>query len=128
MTTPSDQNVTALARESALSLGHLIGQHVKVARLEIAAEVQEVSRRARLVAVLAGLGAIGYALAMAGLAIVIGGGAELGIPLVIIGLVHAVGAAAGLVFGPLRARAAHLPPMRHTTAEISRTLDTAHAR
>ena len=108
MTPTSIEGVTGLARESALSLGHLIGQHVKVARLEIAAEVRTMGRRATAVAVLAALVAIGYALAIAGVAVVIGGGAELGIPLVVIGLAHVVGAGAGLVFGPLRARASHL--------------------
>ena len=108
MTPTSSEGVTDLARESALSLGHLIGQHVKVARLEIAAEVRTMGRRAVAVTVLAALVAIGYALAIAGVAVVIGGGAELGIPLVIIGAAHVVGAGAGLVFGPLRARAAHL--------------------
>jgi fatty acid desaturase len=128
MTPASDQNVTDLARASALSLGHLIGQHIKVARLEIAAEVRVMSRRATVVAVLAGLVAIGYALAVAGLAIALGGGAELGIPLVIVGSAHVLGGAAGLVFGPLRARPAHLHPMRNTTASIDRALEKVHAR
>jgi len=127
MNPPATQNVTDLARASALSLGHLIGQHVKVARLEIAAEARVMGRRAIAVAVLAGLVAIGYALALAGLAAAIGGGAELGIPLVVIGLAHVVGAGAGLVFGPLRARAS-LNPMRNTTAAIDRALEKVHAR
>ena len=128
MTPTSIEGVTGLARESALSLGHLIGQHVKVARLEIAAEVRTMGRRATAVAVLAALVAIGYALAIAGVAVVIGGGAELGIPLVVIGAAHVVGAGAGLVFGPLRARAAHLQLMGNTTAAIDRALEKVHAR
>ena len=128
MTITSTPNVTDLARESALSLGHLIGQHVKVARLEIAAEVRVMGRRATVVAVLAALVAIGYALAIAGLAVAIGGGAELGIPLVIIGLAHVLGAGAGLVFGPLRRRALRLHPMPNTTAAIDRALEKVHAR
>lgn len=128
MTTASGQNVTELARESALSLGHLVGQHVKVARLELAAEVRAMSRRATVAAVLAALVAIGYALAIAGLAVAFGGGAELGIPLVVVGLAHVVGAGAGLVLGPLRARAARRHPMRNTTAAIDRALEQVHAR
>ena len=128
MNPPATQNVTDLARASALSLGHLIGQHVKVARLEIAAEARVMGRRAIAVAVLAGLVAIGYALALAGLAAAIGGGAELGIPLIVIGGAHVVGAGAGLVFGPLRARAAHLHLMGNTTAAIDRALEKVHAR
>ena len=128
MTPPATQNVTDLARASALSLGHLIGQHIKVARLEIAAEVRVMGRRATVVAVLAGLVAIGYALAMAGLAVAIGGGAELGIPLVVTGLAHVVGAGAGLVFGPLRARPSPPQALRNTTAAIDRALEKVHAR
>jgi len=127
MTTASGQKVTDLARESALSFGHLVGQHVKVARLELAAEVRAMSRRATVAAVLAVLVAIGYALAIAGLALAIGGGAELGIPLVVLGLAHVVGAGAGLVFGPLRARAARPHPMRSTAAAIDRALEKVHA-
>jgi fatty acid desaturase len=128
MTTTSTPNVTDLARESAISLGHLVGQHVKVARLELAAEVRVMGRRATVVAVLAALVAIGYALAIAGLAVAIGGRAELGIPLVVVGLAHVVGAGAGLVFGPLRARAPRLRPMRNTAAAIDRALEKVHAR
>ena len=127
MTPTSAEGVAGLARETALSLGHLVGQHVKVARLEIAAEVRAMGRRATIVAVLAALVAIGYALAMAGLAVAIGGGAEVGIPLVVVGLAHVVGAGGGLVFGRLRARPAQLQPMRNTTAAIGRALEKVHA-
>ena len=57
----------------------------------------------------------------------IGGGAEVGIPLVVVGLAHVVGAGGGLVFGPLRARPAHLQPMRNTAAAIDRALEKVHA-
>ena len=128
MTPTSDKGVTGLARESALSLGHLFAQHVKVARLELAAEARAMGRRAIGVIVLAALVAIGYALAIAGAAVAIGGGGELGIPLAVVGLAHVVGAGAGLVFGPLRARASHLRPMRNTTAAIDRALEKVHVR
>jgi fatty acid desaturase len=123
--TPS-QNLTELARDSALSLGHLIGQHVTVARLEIAAEARAIGRRAIVVAVLAILIAIGYAVAIAGIGVTIGGGSAMGIPLVIIGLAHVVAAGAGLLFGPLRAEASHRLP--NTTTAIDRALDKVHAR
>ena len=126
MTPTSEEGVTGLARETALSLGHLVGLHVKVARLEIAAEARAMGRRATIVAVLAALVAIGYALAIAGVAVAIGGGAEVGIPLVVAGLAHVVGAGAGLIFGPLRARPAQLQPMRNTAAAIDRALEKVH--
>ena len=125
---PASEGVTSLARESALSLGHLIGQHVKVARLELAAEVRTMGRRAVAVAVLAALVAIGYALAIAGAAVVIGGAAELGIPLVVVGAAHVVGAGGGLVLGPLRAREAPRQLMGNTPAALDRALEKVHAR
>ena len=120
--------MTGLARDSAPSLGHLIDQHVQVARLEIAAEVRRWAGARAAVAVLVALVAIGYALAIAGVAVLIGGAADLGIPLVIIGGAHLVGAGAGLIFGPLRARAAHLQLMGNTAAAIDRALEKVHAR
>jgi Mg/Co/Ni transporter MgtE len=65
------RDLAELARDSALSLGHLISQHIKVARLEIAAEARAMGRRAIVVAVLAILIAIGYAVAIAGLGVTI---------------------------------------------------------
>ena len=122
MTTTSTQGMTGLARDTAASLGHLIDQHVQVARVELAAELKEMGRRARLGAVLAALVVVGYALAMAGLAILFGGGATVGMPLVIVGLAHLAGAGAGLIYGPLRARAAQSELMENTTDAIGRTV------
>src|ERR1700690_474523 len=102
--TPNNPGVSVLAREAALNLGHLLGQHVKVAQLELKAEMHGMGRRACIIAVLATLVALGYGLAMAGLAVVIGGHSAVGLPLVIIGLVHIAGAGVGLMFSPLRPR------------------------
>jgi len=122
MTITSTQGMTGLARDTAASLGHLIDQHVQVARVELAAELKEIGRRARLGAVLAVLVIVGYALAVAGLAILFGGQATVGIPLVVVGLAHLAGAGAGLIYGPLRARAAQPELMEQTTAEVGRTV------
>jgi len=48
--------------------------------------------------------------------------------LVVVGLAHVVGAGAGLLFGPLRARAAHPQLMGNTTAAIDSALEKVHAR
>ena len=142
--TITTQGMTGLARDTAASLGHLIDQHVQVARVELAAELKQIGRRARLVAVLATLVAVGYALAMAGLAVLFGGHATVGIPLVIVGLAHLAGAGAGLIYGPGRARVTQSELMENTTDAVGRTvavlgggpppvpasvtLDRAHAR
>jgi fatty acid desaturase len=100
--------ISALAREAALDFGHLIGQHVKVAQLELTAEMHAMGRRAVLFGVLVTLIALGYGLAMAGLAVLIGGQAAVGIPLVIIGLAHVAGAGVGLMLAPIRPRGSRL--------------------
>jgi fatty acid desaturase len=120
MLPPSTPGVSVLAREAALNLGHLLGQHVKVAQLELKAEMHGMGRRACLIAVLATLVALGYGMAMAGLAVVIGGHSAVGLPLVIIGLVHIAGAGVGLMFSPLRPRGSHL--MDSSTAAMNSSL------
>jgi fatty acid desaturase len=120
MSAPTNPGVTVLAREAALGLGHLLGQHVKVAQLELKAEMHGMGRRACLIAVLATLVALGYGLAMAGLAVILGGHATVGLPLVIIGLVHIAGAGVGLTFSPLRRRRS--PLMDSSAAAISSSL------
>jgi hypothetical protein len=104
-------------REAALDLGHLVGQHVRVAQLELKVELHAMVWRVLISAGLAALFAVGYALAMAGLAVVIGGNLAVGIPLVAIGFVHVLGAGVGLLFAARRKRGSHLMNTR-TTAMI----------
>jgi hypothetical protein len=116
----STQGVSDFARATATDLGHLIGQHFKIARLEIGAEARVLGRRAFITAVLVVLIAIGYSMALVGGALVIGGYQAPGIPLIYIGLAHSLGASVGLVLLPLRAP--HSTFMGHTTTEVDRSL------
>lgn len=120
MKTTSTLGVSVLAKEAALGLGHLLGQHMKVAQLELKAELHTMGRRACLIAVLATLVALGYGFAVAGLAAIIGSHSALGLPLVIIGLVHIAGAGVGLLFSPLRPRGTGL--MDSSTAAMNSSL------
>lgn len=120
MKTASTPGLSVLARETALSLGHLLGQHVKVAQLELKAELHAMGRRACLIAVLATLVALGYGLAMVGVAFLFGGHPGVGIPLVVIGLVHIAGAGVGLLLSPLRPRGTSL--MDSSTAAMNSSL------
>ncbi len=113
--------VSALIREAALDLGHLVGQHVKVAQIELKVELHAMGRRASIIAALAALVALGYGLAMAGLAAVIGGHRTVGLPLVGIGLAHVAGAGVGLVFARLRKRGSRL--MNDSTTAMARSLE-----
>jgi len=121
MKTTATPGVLVLVRETALDLGHLLGQHVRVAQLELKAELHAMGRRACIIAVLAALLALGYALAMAGLAVLIGGYPAVGLPLVLIGLAHVAGAGVGLVLAPLRKRGSHL--MNDSTTAMARSFE-----
>jgi hypothetical protein len=112
---------TSLVREAALDLAHLLGQHVKVAQLELKAELRSMGRRASIIAMLAALLALGYGLVMVGLAAVIGGHPATGIPLVVIGAVHAVGGGVGLVVVRLRKPGTQI--MNTSTTAMARSLE-----
>jgi fatty acid desaturase len=120
MKTTATPGVSVLAREAALSLGHLFGQHVKVAQLELKAELHPMGRRACMIAILATLVALGYGLAMVGLALVLSAHGAVGIPFLIIGLVHVAGAGVGLLFSPLRPSGTRL--MDSSTAAMTSSL------
>jgi hypothetical protein len=112
--------LAGLAHEAALGLVHLLGQHVKVAQLELTAEIHAMGRRASLIAALATVLVLGYGLAMAGLAILLGGHAAVGYPFLVIGLAHMVGAGIGLLLAPLRPRGSHL--MENSQAAMNSSL------
>jgi hypothetical protein len=92
--------ISALASEVATGISHLLGQHVKIAKLELQEELHAIGRRATLIAVLAALVALGYGMAMTALAFIIGGQSSVGIPLVVVGLAHMAGGGLGLVLSP----------------------------
>ena len=120
MKTQSTQGVTGLAREAAMDFGRLVGQHVKIAQLELSAEMHALGRRACLIAGLATLVVLGYALAIVGLALILAARSTVGMPFAIVGLVHMVGAGGGLIFVLLSARKSHL--MDNTTDAMNRGL------
>jgi hypothetical protein len=125
--TGTGQGTMGLVRETADGLGHLVGLHVKLARCELTRELRSIARRAELAAVLAALLLIGYALAMAGVAVLIGGNRLVARPLVIVGMVHVAVAAAGLILS--RRRAPPRAVLEATGIEAERTLTAlSHGR
>jgi hypothetical protein len=85
---PSPEGVLELIRQTAEGLADLLGKHLKLARLEFTGDLLKVASRARLILVLGALLAVGYALAMAGLAVCVGGNRAVGVSLLILGGVH----------------------------------------
>src|SRR5512140_2777519 len=109
--------VIGLARETADALGRLTVEHLRLARLEMKSDLRVMGRQAGRLAVMIALAIVGYALAMAGLALLLGGRTETGAPLLIIGLVHLVTAGAVIVLAVVRLRRVRL--MNATAEEMS---------
>jgi uncharacterized membrane protein YqjE len=114
------EGVVGLARETADALGQLTVQHLRLARLEIKADLRAMGLQAGLIAVLAALATVGYGLTMAGLAIILDGGSKGGIPLLAIGVVHVVVAGVGILVTVLRLRRMRL--MNSTADEVNQSL------
>ena len=112
--------VVGLARETADALGRLTVQHLRLARLEIKADLRAMGLQAGLIAVLAALATVGYGLTMAGLAIILDGGSTGGIPLLVIGIVHVVGGGGGIFIAVARLRRMRL--MNATADEVNQSL------
>jgi hypothetical protein len=112
---------SALVREAALDLAHLLGQHVKVAQRELKMELRSMGQRACLLGGLAALLALGYGLAMTGLAVVMGGRSATGISLVLVGGAHVVAGGGGLAFALLWKRGTQI--MNTSTTAMARSLE-----
>ena len=109
-----------LARETADALGLLMVQHIRLARLELKADLRAMGQQAALMAVLVALAMVGYGLTMAGLAILLGGGTAGGVPLLAIGMVHMAVAGMGILVAALRLRRLRL--MNTTADEVKQSL------
>jgi hypothetical protein len=112
--------VVGLARETADALGRLTVQHLRLARLEIKADLRTMGLQAGVIVVLAALATVGYALTMAGLAIVVDGGGAGGSPLLVIGSIHVVAAGGGILIALRRLRRLRL--MNATADEVNQSL------
>ena len=109
-----------VARETADALGRLMVQHLRLARLEIKADLRAMGLQAGLIALLTAIAVVGYGLVMAGVAFILGGGANGGITLVIIGAAHVVAAGVGIVIARIRLRRVRFA--NTTAGEVSRSL------
>ena len=120
---PKDKadGIVALARETADALGRLTKQHLHLARLEMRADLRTMGREAGLMAVLAALAIVGYALAMVGVSMIVGDGWKRGLPFLIIGTVHVLASGVGILIAVARLR--RMRPMNATADEVHRSLE-----
>ena len=123
MSRHSDEDQTGiigLVKETAEGLGKLLGDHVRLARIELVADIKGYSRDVALLVVASVIVIIGYAFAwVAGglaLARVIGGPLAFGL----IAFVHLVAGAIVAVVAARRARGNR--PLQETAAEVERSV------
>jgi hypothetical protein len=105
MKNQDDIGVAARIRESAVGFGHLLGLHLKIARLELRFELLGLGLRLRIMALMTAFGIAGYTLVLVGLALLVGGRAQIGVPFMVIGGGHLL--LVGLMFLSLHVRKSH---------------------
>jgi hypothetical protein len=110
-----------LVRETLDGLGRLVSQHVKLARLELSADLRAMGTRVASVVALALLMLLGYALTMVGLALLLAGDRRLAFAFGAVGLVHLLGAGAAMLV--LVARGERLQVMKSTATELAHSAD-----
>src|SRR6266404_5660082 len=69
--TDDGDGIISLVRETADGLGRLMGDHIKLARLELLSDLKAYTRQSVLLMVMAVFLALGYALACVGLSLVL---------------------------------------------------------
>lgn len=112
--------IIALARETVDALGKLTMQHLRLARLEMRADLRTMGSQAALIALLTAVGVVGYGLLMAGIAVALGRGWNEGLPFLLIGSGHIVAAGVGIWVAIARLR--RIRPMNATADEVTRSL------
>lgn len=110
-----------LVRETLDGLGQLVSQHIKLARLELSADLRAMGARVAGMVAFALLMLFGYALTMAGLALLVAGNRRLAFAFGAVGLAHLLGAGAAMLI--LVARRGHLQMMKATTTELAQSAD-----
>src|SRR6185436_18944490 len=109
--------IMSLVRETIDGLGRLVADHVKLARLELVADVKAQGRRAAAVALAVPFILLGYALACVGLALALSrwlGGAG---AFFAVGGAHLLGGIVAVALAAARLRRGHL--LRETANEVS---------
>jgi hypothetical protein len=114
--------VLELVQQTAEDLAALVGKHLQLARLELREDLLQVASRVRLIVVLGILMAVGYALAMAGLAVLLGGNRGVGVPLLMVGGAHLGSCGVWMVVAVRRLGGMQL--MDDSSGEAQRSFDT----
>ena len=117
-----NEGIIALVKETADGFGHLIADHIKLARLELVSDVKSYGRQVALIACIVPFLFIGYGVLCLGLASLLAPWLGQAGALFLVGGAHvAIGALAiAVAVGRLR----RVQPMRDSAHEVGRSLAT----
>lgn len=109
-----------LLKETVNGFGHLVADHIKLARLELFADVKTLGRRVALLAVVVCLVLLGYVFCCLGLAVVVSRWMGLSGGLGLLGGLHLIGGTTALLFAMRGMRGMHW--MHGTTREMGQSV------
>ena len=117
--------IIGLVRETVDGIGHLVGEHIKLARLELVAEAGVAGRKLALIALTLPIVFMGYALACIGLALLLARWLGSSNAFFLVGGVHVV--LGGLAIAMAVSRLRRAQPMHETVQEVGRSVDVIAA-
>jgi len=121
-----DNGLVALLKEAADGFGCLMAAHVKLARVELLADVKSFGRRLTILAAIIPFAFLGYASLCMGLAVVLSPWLGIAGALFLVGGLHVVGATGALLLVGRRLRNTDL--MSETTHEAGQSVSTLTMR
>src|SRR6266700_479553 len=114
------EGIIALVKETADGFGHLLAEHVKLARLELVADARASGRKIATIALIVPVIFIGYALAAVGLAVLLAHSLGTAGAFFAVGGGHVV--LGGLAVAIAAKRLGRVHPMRDTVSEVNRSV------
>jgi hypothetical protein len=119
------EGIIELVKETADGFGHLIAEHVKLARLELVADAKAHGRKVVGIALIVPVIFIGYALAAVGLAVLLAPSLGTAGAFFLVGGGHVV--LGGLAVAMAMNRLSHVQPLRETVNEVNRSVEAISA-
>jgi hypothetical protein len=115
-------SILALIKETADGFGHLLADHIKLARLELVADVKSYGRQVGIIALIVPILFIGYAILCLGLAAALAPWLGRAGGLLLVGGAHILMGAIAIMMAVRRLRGAQ--PMSESVEEMNRSMET----
>ena len=115
------EGIITLVKETADGFGHLLAEHVKLARLELVADARASGRKIAIIALIVPVIFIGYALAAVGLAVVLAQSLGSAVAFFVVGGGHVV--LGGVAVAIAARRLGRVHPLRDTVNEVNRSVE-----